>query len=53
MRKGEIARNKQLLLFPVFYTHLENFLSLSSNLKLSSAISLSLEESKICRLGKG
>ena len=36
----------------VFYC-LENFLSFSSNLKLSSANSFSLEESKICRLGKG
>ena len=32
---------------------LENFLSYSSNLKVSSAKSLSLEESKICYLGKG
>ena len=36
-----------------FSTHLENFLPFSSNLKLSSANSFSLEESKICRLGKG
>ena len=33
-------------------THLEIFLPLSSNLKLSSANSFSLEESKICCLGK-
>ena len=40
--------------FPtVFSTRLERFLSLSSNLKLSSANSFSLEESKIFRLGKG
>ena len=32
---------------------LENFLPFSFNLKLSSANSFSLEESKICRLGKG
>ena len=37
----------------VFSTHLDNFLPFSSNLKLSSANSFSLEESKICRLGKG
>ena len=37
----------------VFSTRLENFLSLLSNLKLSFANSLSLEESKICHLGKG
>ena len=43
--KGEIARNE-------FYTHWENFLPFSSNLKLSSANSFNLEESKICRLGK-
>ena len=48
--KGEIARNKQFLLFPVFSTHLDNFLPFSSNLKLSSANSFSLEESKICCL---
>ena len=51
--KGENARNKEFLLFPVFSTHLENFPQFSSNLKLSSANSLNLEESKICRLGKG
>ena len=51
--KGEIARNEQFLLFPVFSTHLENFLPFSSNLKLSSVKPFSLEESKICSLGKG
>ena len=50
--KGEIARNEQFLLFPVFSACLENFLPFASNLKLSSANSFSLEESKICRLGK-
>ena len=40
--------------FPkVFSTCLDNSLSFSSNLKLSSANSLSLEESKICRLVMG
>ena len=40
--------------FPkVFSTRLDNFLPFSSNLKLSSAKSLSLEESKICRLVMG
>ena len=39
--------------FPtVFFTHLYNFLLFSSNLKLSSAYSFSLEESKIFGLGK-
>ena len=51
--KGEIALNEQYLLFPVFSTRFENFLSFSSSLKLSSANSFSLEESKICHLGKG
>ena len=51
--KGEIARYKQFLLFPVFSTRLENFLPFSSSLNLSSANSLNLEESKISRLGKG
>ena len=46
--KGEIAP------FPtVFSNHLENFLPFSSHMKLSSANSLNLEESKICRLRKG
>ena len=43
----------QFLLFPVFSTFLENFLSFSENLKLPSANFLSLEGSKICCLGKG
>ena len=51
--KGEIAHNEQFLLFPVFSTHLNNFLPFSSNLKFSSANSFSLEESKICRLVMG
>ena len=51
--KGEIARNEQFLLFQVFSTCLDNFLPFSSNLKLSSANSFSLEESKICRLVMG
>ena len=37
----------------VFSTLLENILIFLSNLKLSSVNSLSLEESKICRLLKG
>ena len=35
------------------FTCLENSLPFSSNLKLSSANSSSLEESKICHFGKG
>ena len=53
--KGEIAHNEQFLLFPhcflpILITFCHFFFS---NLKLSSANSSSLEESKICRLGKG
>ena len=51
--KEEIACHEQFLLFPVFSTGFENFATFSSNLKLSSANSFSLEESKIFRLGKG
>ena len=51
--KGEIACYEQFLLFPVFSTHLNTFLPFLSNLKLSSANSFSLEESKICRLVMG
>ena len=52
--KGEIAHNEQFLLFlTVFSTLLENFLLFLSNLKLSSAKSLSLEACGIRRFGKG
>ena len=51
--KGEIARNEQLLLYPVFSTHLETLLPFSSNLKFMSANYLSLEESKDLLFGKG
>ena len=37
----------------MFSTCLENFLPFLSNFKLSSAKSVSLDESKICHLGKG
>ena len=50
--KEEIAHNKQFLFFSVFFTRWENFLPFSSYLKLLSATSLSLEESKISRLGE-
>ena len=36
----------------MFFTISENFSNFSLNLKLLSANSLNLEESKICRLGK-
>ena len=51
--KGEIAWTEQFLLvtFPtVFSTRLENFLPFSSNLKLSSANSFSLEACQFCHL---
>ena len=52
--KVEIACNEQFLLFPsVFSIYFENFLPFSSDLKLLSARSSSLVESKICHLGKG
>ena len=50
--KGEIARNKQFLLFPQCFLLVWRAL-FSKNLKLSSANSFNLEASKICRLGKG
>ena len=50
--KGEIARNEQFLLFPQCFLPLVGLFPFSSNFKLSSAKSLSLEESKSCRLGK-
>ena len=48
--KGEFAHNEHSSVFTIL---LENFPPFSSNLKLSSANSISLEESKIHRLGKG
>ena len=48
--KGEIARNEQFLLYPVFFTFLQNFLLFSSNLKFLSADCFNLDQSKICRL---
>ena len=51
--KGEIARNEQFLLFPQCFLPFKKILPFSLNLKLSFANSFSLEESKICRLGKG
>ena len=36
-----------------WFSRVKNFLPFPSSLKLSSANSFSLEESKICRLGKG
>ena len=53
VRKGEIARHEQFLLFPQCFTILfGNSLPFLSNSKLSSADSFSLEEFKICCLGK-
>jgi hypothetical protein len=53
VEKEEIAHKEQLLLFPhVFLFFLESSMPFSSNLKLSCANSLSLEEPKICPLGK-
>ena len=52
--KGELASNKQFLLFPqCFIPVWRTFNNCYQNLKLWSAMSFSLEESKICRLGKG
>ena len=51
--KGEIALIEQFFLVRLFSTRLDNFLPFLSNLKLSSANSFSLEESKICRLDIG
>ena len=47
MGKGEIAHYEQFLLFQ------NRYLSCSSNLKKSSANSFSVDDPKICHLGKG
>ena len=53
LREKEKLFKRAISPFPtVFSTHLENFLPFSSNLKLLSANSFSLEEFKICHLGK-
>ena len=52
--KRRNCSSRPLSPFPtVFSTHFDNFLPSSSNLKLSSANSFSLEESKIRRLVMG
>ena len=49
--KGKIAYSRAIFPFPtVFSTHLENFLPISPNLKLLSANSISLEESKCLKI---
>ena len=53
MGKGEIARNEQFLLYPVFSTSLENFLLFTSNSKLLSADCFSVDQSKILSSGNG
>ena len=45
--------SKDFFLTSIKSCHLDNFLPFSSHLKMSSANSFSLEESKICCLGKG
>ena len=50
---GKIERIKQFLLFPQCVLPFKKTLPFSPNLKLWSVNSFRLEESKICRLGKG
>ena len=53
-RKLDLVVKRAISPFPtVFSTLLENFLLFSLSSKLSCVNSFSLEESKICRLGKG
>ena len=54
VEKGEIAPEEQFLLFPqCFLPFLRTSCHISSNLKLSSASSFSLEESELYCLRKG
>ena len=48
-----LCEKEKLLITAVFSTRFENFLPLSSNLKLPCANSFIFEQSKIYRLGKG
>ena len=50
LEKEEIAHDEQFLLFPQCFLL---FFAISLNLKLSFSKSLSLEESQMCRFGKG
>ena len=52
VEKGEIACNKQFLLFPQFFLLIGELLPFSSNLKPSPENSYSLEESKNWMFGK-
>ena len=52
--KGEIARNKQFLLFPQCFLPIwKTFLMKDLKLFFFAANTFSLEESKPCHLGKG
>ena len=52
--KGENCSQRAISPIPtMFSAHLENFLPFSSKLKFSSANSFSLEECKICCMGRG
>ena len=51
--KGEVAREKQFLLFPQYLPPFWRTFCHFYYFKVSSANSFSLEESKICHLGKG
>ena len=54
VEKGETAHNKAICSFPIVFSTLsEKFPPFLGDLRLSSTYSLSLEESKICHLGKG
>ena len=51
--KGEIARNEQFLHFSKMFLTFWRTSAIFISLELSSKNSFNLEESKICRLGKG
>ena len=55
--ENTLGERESLLAISPFFTEciirMDNFLSFSSNIEWSSAKSFSLEESKICCLGKG
>ena len=53
VEKGEIARYEQFFLFPLCFLPVRSSQPFALNLKLSSANSFSLEESKIYHVGKG
>ena len=53
VRKGEIACNKQFLLFSMFFTLCDTYFPFEMHFKMPSAICFNLDQSKILSSGNG